>query len=284
PNVLDAVRLADGAKVVLRKTATWRDEVPILQKLKSYQADKRNHIVPILDIILMPDTDEHLVLVMPFLREYYDPPFSRPIEAIHAVSQFLETLEFLHEQNIAHRDFCRHNLMMNSDELLPGGFHFASPYCTPAGRYGLVFRDRAEVRPIQYFAVDMGLSSCLPSRRSLVTGVFGQDRTVPELSWDIPYDPFKVDIYQLGQVILQDMVNVYNDLEFLRPLAAVMTHEDPLYRPDIDEAIAVFQKTVEELPESVLQQKIEVVDQDFQYLLAPSPSRRTLCFMIPLDC
>ncbi|TRM61133.1 kinase-like domain-containing protein [Schizophyllum amplum] len=284
PGVLDAVRLADGTKVVLRKAATWRDEVPILQKLKHLQEDTRNHIVPILDTILLPDTDEHVLLVMPFLREYYDPPFSCPAQVIHALSQFLETLEFLHEQNIAHRDFCRRNLMMNSDELVPGGFHFAAAWCDPTGRPGLVVRDRGEVPPVQYFVIDFGLSSCLPSRTSLVTGRFGQDKTVPELSWDVPYNPFKVDIYQLGQVILQDMVNVYSDLEFLRPLAAVMTHANPSYRPDIDEAIAVFQKTVEELPGSVLQQSIHVVDREFGYLLARRPVPRRLCFVIPLEC
>ncbi|KAL1741491.1 kinase-like domain-containing protein [Schizophyllum fasciatum] len=275
PYVLDAVRLVDGAQVVLRKTETWRDEVAIFHYLASCQPDARNHVVPILDMILPPDTDDYVFLVMPLLRKYYDPPFSQPIQAADAVLQLLETMEFLHERNIAHRDFCRYNLMMDSSELLPGGSHFSQTWCTPDGNYGLVFRDRAD--PVRYFVTDLGLATLLPSRDSRVTGIFGQDRTVPEHEWDSPYDPFKVDIYQLGRVILMDMVNVYDDLEFLRPLATAMSAEDPLQRPDASKALAALKEAISELPATLLEKPIHVVDVQFCYLLTGPPIPKGYC-------
>ncbi|KAL1741487.1 kinase-like domain-containing protein [Schizophyllum fasciatum] len=276
-HILDATRLVDGTQVVLRKTETWRDEVAIYHHLATCEPDTRNHVVPILDMILLPDTDDHVLLVMPLLRKYYDPSFSQPIQAADAVMQFLETLEFLHERNIAHRDFCRYNLMLDSSELLPGGYHFAQTRCTPTGSYGLIFRDRADVDRVKYFAIDLGLATLLPNRESKVTGIYGQDRTVPEHEWDSPYDPFKVDIYQLGRVILVDMVNAYDDLEFLRPLATAMSAEDPSQRPDASKALAALKETISELPATLLEKPIYVVDVQLCYLLTGPPIPKGYC-------
>ena len=54
------------------------------------EPDQRNRVVPILDIILLPDDDEEALLVMPLLRLFYDPPFFRVSEAIDAVRQFMQ--------------------------------------------------------------------------------------------------------------------------------------------------------------------------------------------------
>ncbi|KAF8520904.1 hypothetical protein BU17DRAFT_46223 [Hysterangium stoloniferum] len=37
----------------------------------------------------------------------------------------------------------------------------------------------------------------------LVVGTGGQGRSVPKLSSTMPYDPFSVDIYQIGSVIME---------------------------------------------------------------------------------
>ena len=62
---------------------------------------------------------------------------------------------------------------------------------------------RKAVAPMQYYLIDFGLSCRFPSyeERGLVLGKVGQNKLVPELSKRIPYDPFKVDIYQMGSVI-----------------------------------------------------------------------------------
>ncbi|TRM69613.1 hypothetical protein BD626DRAFT_474747 [Schizophyllum amplum] len=273
---MDATRISDNKRVVLRKAATWKDELPIYHHFAQLPADNRNRLAPLLDIILLPDTDEDAFLVIPFLRVYYDPPFSRTDQAVQCVSQFLEMLQYFHEHNIAHRDFCSLNLMMDASELLPGGHHFAESYCSPDGHYGLAFRDRIEVSPVKYFVIDLGLASQLPNRQSLVTGVFGQDKTVPELSWDIPYDPFLVDIYQFGRVIVEEFVDMYDGLEFLRPLAEMMVREDPQCRPDITKVCEVFAGIVSKLPPTLLEQPVCVMDWEqhkYRYARPPLPDR-----------
>ncbi|KAL1743040.1 hypothetical protein HDZ31DRAFT_41857 [Schizophyllum fasciatum] len=257
PCVLDAVRLSDGERVVIRKAETWTDELPIYQHLAGLPPDRRNRLAPVLDVLLLPDTDEDVLLILPFLREYYDPPFSRVEQVVQCLSRFMEALQFMHEQNIAHRDFCTHNLMMDASQILPTSHHFAAPCLTPEGHFGLTFRDRAVVPIPEYFVIDLGLAMYMPNGRHYVLGVYGQDKTVPELSWEVPYDPFMVDIYQLGNVIVRDMLDIYDGLDFLRPLAERMVQRDPRSRPVISEALGIFSQAVKDLPPSALQAPIQ---------------------------
>ncbi|KAL1733306.1 hypothetical protein EV714DRAFT_204750 [Schizophyllum commune] len=257
PSLVDAVR-ADGTLCVLRRTKTWSDEIPVLQHTRRCK-DERNRVVLILDIVPLPSDDDTALIVMPLLRLFYDPPFSRASEVIDAVRQFMQCLQFLHENLVAHRDFCTYNLMMDASRLIPGGFHFSETRRPPdAATFGLKYRDRSQVSPIKYYVADFGLCTRLPNRHSRVTGVYGQDKTVPELSWDIPYDPFKVDIYQFGNVILKDLIAAYYDgLDFLRPLGDMMTRASPDERPTIDEALQVFEDSVASLPKSDLNRRLE---------------------------
>ena len=88
--MLDAIRMSDNSPVVLRRAATWSDEVPILRRLERLRSDPRNRIAPLLDILPLPDSDDELLIVMPLLRVYYDPPFSCPRQVLHALVQLLE--------------------------------------------------------------------------------------------------------------------------------------------------------------------------------------------------
>ena len=56
---------------------------------------------------------------------------------------------------------------------------------------------------VKYHFVDYGISSYFPPglQRELVLGIAGRDQDVPELSNNVPYDPFKVDIFTIGNVI-----------------------------------------------------------------------------------
>ena len=111
--------------------------------------------------------------------------------------------------DVTYRDFCALNLMMDASRLIPGGFHFSAPWSPPnAATHGLKYHDRSKVAPMKYYLIDFGLCSMLPDKHSRVTGVYGQDKTVPELSWDTPYDPFKVDIYQFGNVLRETLIDV----------------------------------------------------------------------------
>ena len=103
---------------------------------------------------------------------------------------------------LSHRDCSLKNILMDATHMYPLGFHpveelFLDDIKTLAPRIS-----RLEAG-VQYYFVDYGISSYFPpgSRRELVVGIAGRDRDVPELSNNVPYDPFKVDIFTIGNVL-----------------------------------------------------------------------------------
>lgn len=63
--------------------------------------------------------------------------------------------------------------------------------------------------PVRYFYVDFGLSVRFPpGSPTLVVGDVGRDAEVPELSSTVPYDPFKADIYALGNLFDKEFEQV----------------------------------------------------------------------------
>jgi len=93
---------------------------------------------------------------------------------------------------------------MDATHMYPLGFHpvdseehFLDDIRTPAPRISLL-----EVG-VKYYFVDYGVSSYFPpgSQRELVLGIAGRDQDVPELSNNEPYDPFKVDIFTIRNVL-----------------------------------------------------------------------------------
>lgn len=96
---------------------------------------------------------------------------------------------------------------MMEARIIPKGWHFVAPYSHDGIRVGIDSAPRASMRPpIAYYVIDFGLSQeyrdILPQNVTAV-GRYGQDKTVPELSDTVPYNPFKVDIYQLGNVSMK---------------------------------------------------------------------------------
>ena len=108
------------------------------------------------------------------------------------------------------------NIMMDADPLYPKGFHPASTVLDASGTRVTHPRRRRDAGGVRYYFIDFGVSTHFegpgPHR---VTGVVCRDPTPPELSRTIPYDPFKLDVYLLGNHFLQEYVNV-------RPLLAAL--------------------------------------------------------------
>ena len=59
-----------------------------------------NRTVPILEELSIGG---QTILVMPFLRQFDDPPFERRSECLEAIRQILQGLSFMHDNNIAHK-------------------------------------------------------------------------------------------------------------------------------------------------------------------------------------
>jgi len=95
---------------------------------------------------------------------------------------------------------------MDESRVVPKGSHFARPYSHDGTDYNLTWEHRCCLAPVDYYYyINFVLSGWYPDGHdsALAIGVVGQVKTVPELSDTIPYNPFKVDIYQLGYTVLE---------------------------------------------------------------------------------
>ncbi|KAF8955331.1 hypothetical protein BDZ97DRAFT_1858275 [Flammula alnicola] len=258
-NVMDAVRMSDGLKVVLKVVETRSKEIPILQYLNSeaVRADPRNKTVPLLDVIMIPQTDATALIVMPILLGFSELPFRYVGEFCEAYHQFLLGLVFMHEHKIAHRDACFLNLMMDSSKVIPNGFHFGNWIMEDGVERWIKWVDRRSVAPVNYYFIDFGLSCKFHPRRTdtRAIGKVGQDRTVPEMSNESFYDPFKTDVYQLGN-ILPKIYNNYEGLKMFQPLSDAMTCQDPNQRPSAAQAYDLFLDVMSSLTEDDLNRRI----------------------------
>ncbi|OJT09375.1 hypothetical protein TRAPUB_14157 [Trametes pubescens] len=96
---------------------------------------------------------------------------------------------------------------------------------------------------INYYYIDFGISTRItpdsPSR--LVVGSWGLDWEPPELSETVPYDPFKLDVFLIGNLMRRQFCDKYSNLAMLEPLMSRMVHQDPARRPTAAEAHKQFQ-------------------------------------------
>ncbi|EED81131.1 predicted protein [Postia placenta Mad-698-R] len=163
------------------------------------------------DSISLPDCDDSSVsyMVMPFLRLIDRPEFELVLDIVEFGDQIMtahscgQGLVFMHAQGVAHRSRV----------------------------------------PIKYYYVDYGLSVYIPPdiHPKLVLGDFGRDQDVPELSLTVPYDPFKVDIFIIGNMLKRIFHDQYSNVGFLLPLIQRMTQHDPASRPNAQEALQQWQ-------------------------------------------
>ncbi|KAI0310988.1 hypothetical protein OF83DRAFT_1152991 [Amylostereum chailletii] len=243
-NLVDATRISDGKLVYIKRVSTGNQESTVATMLSAsdLRDDPNNHSVPILETFSDDQDPSISYMVMPFLRRITGPAFSTVGEVIDFVDQVLAGLVFMHEHHVAHRDCSEPNLMMDASAMYPLGFHpvydrYLPDGRTPASRTMLP-RSAAGVK---YYFVDYGISSSyIPPEQpiKLVTGLPGRDRDVPELSDTIPYDPFKVDIFTIGNVLRTEFQEVYSNVDFLKPVINSMMKPTPSERPTAAEALA----------------------------------------------
>lgn len=102
-------------------------------------------------------------------------------------------------------------LMMDAAAMYPRGFHPVQQ------KHTLDLKGLAPViprlgvwPPVKYYFVDYGISVRVPpeDRPQVVVGNWGFDQDVPELSMTTPYDPFKVDIFIIGNVFKKKICDV----------------------------------------------------------------------------
>ncbi|KAI0774951.1 kinase-like domain-containing protein [Trametes elegans] len=239
--LIDATRVSSNEHVAIKTFLLHTQELQIAQFFASTQ-DPMNHFVKIHEILPDPLNPERALMVMPYLRPCNDPPFGTIGDVIEFVDQTLEGLVFMHRHRIAHCDVAAANIMMDATPLYPSGYHPVRIHYSPDGMYPVTALPRAG-RSICYFYIDFGLSMRFAEGEpSLVWGDVGKE-LVPELSEELPYDAFKVDIYALGNVYSEEFEQKYKNMEFLLPLIEPMKQMEPHLRPMVEEVMQEWVKT-----------------------------------------
>lgn len=280
--------------------------------------DPRNHCVPLLDVLLDDEDPGVSYIVMPFLRLVDNPPFETIGDAVDFVGQILEVsgfyslrlqlllddlcsfnkgLEFIHDHDVAHRlassqsrfplfltnakyrDCAYKNIMMDADVLFPNGYHPVVTTREPLNDVGTKILPRAAGK-IRYYYIDFGIASHLPQGRTprLVLGRDGLDQSVPELSFEVPYDPFKVDVFIIGNLLKETFLEVnpymrlhvnsltslcqkYSNVEFLRMLATAMTRQQPQERPTASDAHKTWRESRKDIGKFRLSHRLRARDE-----------------------
>jgi len=239
-HLVDATRISDGKMVYIKRVQTGDTESQIATMLSTEEMleDPRNHCVPIIELLRDPDDENISYMVMPFLRLMDDPEFEVVGEIVDFVDQILEGLVFLHENGVAHRDCVQKNLMMDASAMYPHGFHPSEGLFLPDSRTPVFPISRSYVG-VKYYFVDFGISVHIPSDvyPKTALGGHGRDQEPPELSFDVPYDPFKLDVFIIGNVFRREFCDKFSNMDFLQPLAQIMTQEDPTRRPTAVQAL-----------------------------------------------
>ncbi|EPQ53169.1 hypothetical protein GLOTRDRAFT_79257 [Gloeophyllum trabeum ATCC 11539] len=246
-NLIDATRVSDGALVALKQVVKARHpheiQIGLYFSSEPLASDPRNHCVRIIEVLQVPDEEDMSLIVMPYLRAYYEPRFDTFGEVVSYFQQVFEGLQFMHAHHVAHRDCDGRNIMMDGTALYPEGFHPVVTDMKPDMTGSAKHYTRTEY-PTKYYLIDFGLSRCYnpddgPPREP---PIFGGDKSVPEFQNSIkPVDPFPTDVYYLGNMIREDFLQTERGFGFMERLVADMVQDDPAKRPTMDEVVARFQ-------------------------------------------
>lgn len=100
-DIMDATRISDDEVVILKRVHQDSEELKITRYLSSetLRADKRNHCVPLLDV-LDPEEENYVFIVEPCFRIYDSPGLESMKDAMVFAEQVLEVYLALASQII----------------------------------------------------------------------------------------------------------------------------------------------------------------------------------------
>ncbi|KAL1727132.1 hypothetical protein EV714DRAFT_286699 [Schizophyllum commune] len=240
------VRTSGGQDAVLRVVAIHdegREQLCIWRKLATapHALLSENHTLPLLQEF---DLEHVTFAVFPYVAQ--------PMEAIYAswaqnsvgdildaVMQALEGLSYIHSLGIAHRDAFKYNFLMQfyPESLLTGVVPVSRP------RVYLIDFESAIEFP----------SECPPSERVCVgppciNSLSDVDKytapRIPEMDTGEPYDPFKLDVWQLATSLL----DFDSTLPAVEDVLAYMASDNPADRLTAHEALRRLRECLEDMP------------------------------------
>ncbi|KAJ1300200.1 hypothetical protein OPQ81_011948 [Rhizoctonia solani] len=214
---LDAIRIKDGQQVMLKMLVPptegieGKNEYALLHYFSSpaLKDHPDNHVVPCLDSFPIPNVDSGRFVVMPLLSPYHTLPFYNLAEVHDFLRQLFKGLLFMHKNNTAHLDIASPNVMMDARPLYTEPFHpFYQSLSLDATRI-LEPRYHRSQKHTRYYFIDLGYSVQFDDSSAPWAVLGSQARELaPEQETGVPYDPFSVDVYQLGKMIQKDVIPV----------------------------------------------------------------------------
>ncbi|KAJ4481367.1 kinase-like domain-containing protein [Lentinula edodes] len=251
PYVMDALRISDSYMVAMKrvKVSTGEDQVATFFSNEQHNTNPRNHCIRVLEVLSVPGDDNEKILVMPWLRQVLDPRFRTIGEAVQFFQEIIEGLQYMHENNVAHRDCASNNMGMDANLMFTRQYHPINPKKRHNWSGRALHHSRTRCAP-KYYLIDFGQSRIYnpsesrPSEYALKSGGY----TPPEGDAGIPCDPLATDVYILGTMIRTSFLDgdpkvskpgVYG-FEFLRPLVNDMIADDPSSRPTMAEVASRF--------------------------------------------
>jgi len=241
---MDATRISDSQQVMLKKVLPedGPHELSIARYFSSPELrdDPRNHCVPLLEVIDTTDVKlDKRLMVMPFLRPFDRPRFQTFGEFVAFFTQICEGLQFMHQRNVAHRDCTVNNIMFDPSRMYPKGYH-PSQINRNRDFKGRAKRYTRTDRPPRYYLIDFGLSRRYSSRNVVDDPLRGGDRTAPEHRHGGRCNPFRTDIYYIGNLVREQFLMKCNGFEFMQELVDAMTDGNPEKRPSIEDVVERF--------------------------------------------
>ncbi|KAK7061494.1 NADH-cytochrome B5 reductase [Favolaschia claudopus] len=251
PHLIEGTRISDKRPVMLKFSRTDLWEATIFEHLASIP-DADNHTIPLYDVIRPPgekdSPSEWCIVITPRLTDCKGRHLYKLRDCVDFITQVLEGVCFMHRYNIAHTDVARTNIVWDARPDAPD----------PKDLKGK--GKKSEPLRKKYYFIDFGLACSFSSfeERGLVKGVCGQHRNIPELSEEIAYDPFALDIRQIGEMLKRDYIEIYRGLDFLEPWMARLRDDDPAKRPTANQALNELRALTSMLPEDKLKGRLFV--------------------------
>ncbi|KAJ3908080.1 kinase-like domain-containing protein [Lentinula edodes] len=259
PYVMDALRISDSYMVAMKrvKGSTGEENIASFFSNEEHNTNPRNRCIRVLEVLPIPGNDDEKIIVMPWLRKVMDPRFRTIGEAVQFFQEIIQGLQYMHDNNVAHRDCARNNMGMDANPMFTRQYHPIKPKKKHNWSGRALHHSRTRCPPT-YFLIDFGQSRMYnpsqprPSEYALKSGGY----TPPEGDADIPCDPFATDVYILGTMIRTSFLDGDSDsykpgvhgFEFLRPLVNDMIADDPSNRPTMTEVSSRFSDLVRKLP------------------------------------
>ncbi|KAI0748711.1 kinase-like domain-containing protein [Daedaleopsis nitida] len=212
-----------------------------------------NHTLPLLEVIAL---DDIVFGVFPKVGTSMDHAYdnwenSSAGDVLDLIVQCLEALVFLHPLGIAHRDVFKDNFLV---QWIPGtlAMEHTSPsrprvYLTD---FELAIHFPDGVPDEQRVSIGPPLGGSLPAHNGR--------RMPPEVFSEKPYNPFKLDVWQLG-TSLSDFKSTIPEID---TVLVSMTDPNPVTRPTAYEAMKALLAAIDAVPPTALKIAPQVTPYD----------------------